>query len=85
MAGPEGRKLVPAHGCPAFSLGVPYYSETMLPKGYKTVLDWFQEVATEPEFRNPEYTRHDDDDESEDEVPQGGIEFYPLEGPLEEP
>jgi hypothetical protein len=53
----------------------------MLPKGYKTVLDWFQEVAAEPEFRNPEYTRHDDE-ESEDEVPQGGIEFYPLEGPL---
>ena len=52
----------------------------MLPKGYKTILDWFQEVAADPDYNNPEYTRQGND-ESEDEVPQGGVEFFPLDGP----
>jgi hypothetical protein len=66
----NGRKLVPAYGCPVFSLGEPYYNEALLPKGYKTVLDWFQEVALDPEYENPEFQRFDvggEDDESEHE------------------
>jgi hypothetical protein len=62
IAGPEGRKHIEAHGCPVFSLGEPYYSETMLPKGYKTVVDWFTDVASDPEYANPVFVRHDDDD-----------------------
>ena len=50
----------------------------MLPKGYKTILAWMQEVAAaDYDYSNPLYSRQDD--ESEDEVPQGGIEFHPLE------
>jgi hypothetical protein len=66
----NGRKRVPAYGCPVFSLGEPYYNEALLPKGYKTVLDWFQEVALDPEYENPELQRFDvggEDDESEPE------------------
>ncbi len=43
------------YGCPVYSLGEPYYSELMLPKGYKVVLDWFQEVSASGEdYKNPE-------------------------------
>lgn len=43
-----------SYGCPAHSLGERYYSEVMLPKGYKTILDWFQEVATAGKgYENP--------------------------------
>jgi len=68
---------VPAHGCPTFSLGEPYYTETMLPNGYKTVLDWFQEVAADEKYENPEFTRIDDHKESDDEEVQqhGGAEL----------
>jgi hypothetical protein len=38
-----------------YSLGEPYYSELMLPKGYKTVINWFQEVVIGgEEYENPE-------------------------------
>lgn len=57
-----------AHGCPVFSLGEPYYTESMLPKGYKTVIDWFQEVAVDPGYANPEFYRQDDDQSDEDNV-----------------
>jgi hypothetical protein len=43
------------YGCPVYSLGEPYYSELMLPKGYEIVLDWFQEVVAGGEdYENPE-------------------------------
>lgn len=71
----NGRKRTPAYGCAVFSLGEPYYAETMLPKGYKLVLDWLQEVASTPRYKNPRFQRFDfggssdEDDEDEDEVP----------------
>lgn len=66
----NGRKRTPAYGCAAFSLGEPYYAETMLPKGYKMVLDLFKEVASTPGYKNPRFKRFDlggSDDEDEDE------------------
>jgi len=58
-------------------LGEPYYSESMLPKGYKTIIDWFQEVGLDPEYANPTFQRYDDDDKDEDEEKplEGGIEM----------
>jgi hypothetical protein len=51
-------------------LGEPYYAETMLPKGYKTIVDWFQEVGLNPEYANPTFQRieidEDDDDDDDD-------------------
>lgn len=67
LAGPEGRKHIPAYGCPVFSLSEPYYSETMLPKGYKTLVDWFQEVAVDLDYANPKFERIDVGDKSDDE------------------
>jgi hypothetical protein len=67
LAGPEGTKHIAAYGCPVFSLSEPYYSETMLPKGYKTLVDWFQEVAADPDYANPKFERIDVGDESDDE------------------
>jgi hypothetical protein len=63
IAGPDGnaRRHIEAHGCPVFSLGEPYYSEMMLPKGYKTIVSWFEEVAAEPGYANPEFMRYDED------------------------
>lgn len=55
ICGPKGTKRIAAHGCPCFSLNEPYYSELMLPKGYKTIIDWFNEVAADPKYMNPEY------------------------------
>ncbi|KAF8860018.1 hypothetical protein BDZ45DRAFT_649433 [Acephala macrosclerotiorum] len=69
IAGENGRKRVPAYGCPTFSLGEPYYAETMLVKGYKTVLDWFLEAASDPNYENPKFERFDfgtGDDDGED-------------------
>ena len=52
----------------------------MLPKGYKTVIDWFQEVAAEPNYANPELHRFDDDDSDADtEEQEAGINLSPVE------
>lgn len=59
LAGPDGHRRIEAYGCPAFSLGEPYYTETMLPNGYKTVIDWFQEVAADTNYANPGFQRYD--------------------------
>ncbi|KUJ13645.1 uncharacterized protein LY89DRAFT_144664 [Mollisia scopiformis] len=59
LADYNGRKRIPAYGCPVFSLGEPYYAETLLPKGYKTVVDWFQEVASDRDYANPKFDRYD--------------------------
>lgn len=45
ICGPSGGKKVAAYGCNAFALGEEYYSECMLPRGYKVVVDWLSEVA----------------------------------------
>jgi len=77
LADHKGRKYVPAYGCPVFSLGEPYYAESMLPKGYKTIIDWFQEVGLNPEYTNPAFERFDvgEDDEEEEKPLEGGIEL----------
>jgi len=77
LADHKGRKYVPAYGCPVFSLGEPYYAESMLPKGYKTIIDWFQEVGLNPEYTNPAFERFDfDEDDEEEENPlEGGVEL----------
>jgi hypothetical protein len=52
----------------------------MLPKGYKTIIDWFQEVATDPDYANPEFQRYDDDDSDVEMEPQEpGIELKRVE------
>lgn len=73
----NGRKRTPAYGCAVFSLGEPYYAETMLAKGYKIVLDWLQQVASTPGYKNPRFQRfdlggssdEDEDGENDDETP----------------
>jgi hypothetical protein len=60
-----------------FSLGEPYYIESMLPKGYKVIIDWFQEVAEDPDYANPEMHNETRDMkgnifESDDEDDEGG-------------
>ena len=47
----------------------------MLPKGYKTIIDWFEEVAADPEYENPLFQRYDDEDEDEEEPQEPGIEL----------
>jgi len=76
LAGPVGYRHIGAYGCPVFSLGEPYYTETLLPRGYKTVVDWFQEVAEDPEYANPEYERYDEDEEGASEVADWGEEHF---------
>ncbi|KAH8803078.1 Arb2 domain-containing protein [Xylogone sp. PMI_703] len=82
IAGPEGRprKMIPAHGCPCFSLGEPYYSEALLPKGFRTIIDWFQEVAQDPCYTNPNFVILDEDDEDGNEMGHDdGPRFIPVE------
>jgi hypothetical protein len=48
----------------------------MLPKGYKTVVNWFQEVAADAGFVNPEFRRYDNDDsDAETERQEAGAEL----------
>lgn len=80
IAGPDGTKSIPAHGCPVFSLGEPYYTETMLAKGYKTVVGWFQEVAGDPAYVNPVFEEFSQDEsEHEEEFDAPGIELNPVD------
>ncbi|TAQ89764.1 hypothetical protein B7494_g1919 [Chlorociboria aeruginascens] len=67
LYGPEGLKREPAHGCPTFALGESGLSELMLPKGYKIILEWFQQVAADKDYENPVYQRIDMGGESEEE------------------
>lgn len=48
----------------------------MLPKGYKTVLGWFQEVAADPSYANPEFTRYDFGDSDEEEAQEPGVQLW---------
>lgn len=46
----------------------------MLPKGYKTILDWFQDVASDPDYENPHFLRYSDNDSDDESVEmEGGI------------
>jgi hypothetical protein len=66
----------------------------MLPKGFKVIIDWFQEAAEDPDYANPEMhneTRDmdgnivDSDDEEEERPGWQGEEFeewVPLEKKL---
>jgi hypothetical protein len=75
-----GTKRIHACGCPVFSLSEPYYSETMLPKGYKTVLNWFQEVAADTDYANPKFERVDIGGESDEERMWGAEDGVALDG-----
>ncbi|RDW56435.1 hypothetical protein BP5796_13184 [Coleophoma crateriformis] len=78
LAGPEGHRTVAGYGAPVFSLGVPYYTELLLPKGYRKVIDWIQEVADTPDYENPVFQRIDDDHEDISEsytAGDGGIDL----------
>ncbi|PMD32288.1 hypothetical protein L207DRAFT_640108 [Hyaloscypha variabilis F] len=80
LADHKGAKYVPAYGCPVFSLGEPYYAESMLPKGYRTIIDWFQEVNLDPDYANPTFQRIDFEEEDEEEKPmEGGVELNRIE------
>ncbi|KAG9235573.1 Arb2 domain-containing protein [Amylocarpus encephaloides] len=57
LAGPEGGKRSPSHGCPTFSLGEAYYTELLFPKGYKVILDWLDQVSHIPGYVNPTIER----------------------------
>lgn len=73
LAGPEGRKYIQGYGCPVYGLGEPYYSELMLVRGYKDVLEWFQKVHWDAEYENDEIIIFDDgDDEGEVGAGTGG-------------
>ena len=50
----------------------------MLPKGYKTVVDWFQEVASDPSYANPVFAIFDERDE-EEEVDTPGVDLKGVE------
>jgi hypothetical protein len=66
-------------------LGELYYAETMLPKGYKTVIDWFQEVAADPYYANPILVRFDNDSEEEEPQESGiDLEIKPVTDRAEE-
>ncbi|RKF54922.1 putative mitochondrial 40S ribosomal protein MRP2 [Golovinomyces cichoracearum] len=57
IAGPQGSEESNATGCPTFSLGEPFYPEKLLAVGYKLIIDWFEEVASDPHYMNPEIFR----------------------------
>lgn len=65
-------------------MGEPYYTEAMLPKGYQTIIDWFQEVAADTEYANPEFHRYDDESDTEMEPQAEGIDLGPVEVPAGE-
>jgi hypothetical protein len=75
LSPPDGTKRIPAYGSPVFSLSEPYYSESLLPKGYRAIIDWFEEVAADAEYENPIFQRYDDEDEDEEEQQEPGIEL----------
>ncbi|KAG9242038.1 Arb2 domain-containing protein [Calycina marina] len=83
VAGPEGNRLVDAYGAPVFSLGEPYYTECLLPKGYRTIITWFEEVANGGKtYINPIFVRNDDN-EAEEEVKDWGDERFDYNEPAE--
>jgi len=76
LAGLDGYRHISAYGSPVFSLGEPYYTERLLPRGYKSVVDWIQDVAEDPEYVNPEFARYDDGAEEAGAVPDWGNEAF---------
>ena len=52
----------------------------MLLKGYKTIIDWFQEVGLDPDYANPTFERFDVEEDEEEEKPlEGGVELKRIE------
>lgn len=46
----------------------------MLPKGYKTIIGWFQEVGLDPDYVNPTFERFDfEEDEVAEKPLEGGV------------
>jgi hypothetical protein len=50
----------------------------MLPNGYKTVIDWFQEVAEHSSYANPIFATLEESDE-EDTIDTPGIDLNQVE------
>lgn len=77
----KGSRRVHGYGCPAFSSGEPYYSETMIPKAYRAVVDWFKEVAADEKYENPNLVRFDFGGEDDEPGPQtwDGIDVEAME------
>jgi len=53
----------------------------LLPTGYKTIIDWFEEVAPDPHYANPELVRFDDEESEEEDWEEPGI---PMEERIKE-
>ena len=52
----------------------------MLPRGYRTIIDWFQEVGLDPDYANPALERFDEESDDEDQKPlEGGVELNRFE------
>ena len=47
----------------------------MLPKGYKAVVDWFQEVASDADYANPFIARLDEDGYDDEQHDTHGVGF----------
>ena len=58
----------------------------MLPKGYRTIIDWFQEVNLDPDYANPTFQRieFEDDDDEEEKPLSGGVELNRIEEVVED-
>ena len=44
----------------------------MLPRGYRTIIDWFQEVGLDPDYANRVLERFDEESDDEDQKPLEG-------------
>jgi hypothetical protein len=53
---------------PVFSGGVTDYREMIFPTAQNAILEWMAEVAANPEYRNPEFVIHVDDNNMEEET-----------------
>lgn len=54
VRGHQDTKRTPGFGATCYSLGEPYTNEVILPKGYKTVVDWLKEVSDDGQYENDE-------------------------------
>lgn len=61
------------------SLGPHWITELLLPHGYQTVLDWFQDVAAAKDYKNPVSPRHDEEDEDKIEVVETWADWTEME------
>ena len=51
----------------------------MLPRGYRTIIDWFQEVGLDPDYANPALESFDESDDEDQKPLEGGVELNRFE------